>query len=82
MLRTFENKTATRTPTTAEINVATQKYPEMRTEIYIQPGKKLQDILQDGKSYRYGLIHLGGRDKNELYRKYEDCKRLLQFEFT
>jgi hypothetical protein len=33
--------------------------------------------MNDGQSYRYGLVNLGGRDRDDVLRKFEACQALL-----
>ena len=82
VLRTFEDKKVVRAPSQKEIEKIMELVPDARVKIMIQEGQNLSDEFQDGKSYRYGLIHLGARDKQELLEKYEFCKQLLPFEFA
>ena len=40
------------------------------TNWFVKEGQKLSEVFQDGKSYRYALVHLGGRDEQELVERY------------
>ncbi len=82
VLRTFEDKRVLQIPHQKEIEKVLQEFPDARIQIIAQEGQRLSDEFQDGKSYRYGLVHLGARDKQELLEKYEFCKQHLTFEFT
>lgn len=81
VLRTFEDKLVVATPSMIDQQSAYERFPDFRFYTEMQPGMRLSDVKQDGKSYRYGLIHLGGRDWRELGEKFEECKRLLPFAF-
>jgi hypothetical protein len=37
--------------------------------------------MQDTCSYRYGLLNIGGRDKEEILEIFDYCKRQLTFLF-
>lgn len=82
VLRRFDNKRVTKIPTAQELQRFYQEFPEARVETHVIAGQYLNAIMQDGKSYRYGLIHLGAKDRDELYAKFERSKQLLSFEFA
>lgn len=81
VLRVFEDKNIVKMPDQKEIDELHKQFPDARIQLYGIQGQKLSDQFQDGKSYRYGLIHLGARDRQELLEKFEECKQLLTFEF-
>lgn len=82
VLRIFEDKLIERMPTLQEIEYVHELFPDVRIQLYGTEGERLSSEPQDGKSFRYGLINLGARDRQELEEKYEACKALLQFKFT
>jgi hypothetical protein len=82
VLRTFENKRVIRIPTLHEQDIFYSTFPDARFYNLVQIGDLLSDTLQDGKSFRYALIHLGARDKKELAEKFEHAKQLLPYEFA
>ena len=49
-------------------------YPDIRVELHATPGRKLSDEFQDGKSYRYGILNLGGRDLADVLEQFESCR--------
>lgn len=81
VLRVFEDKKVVQVPTEEDLTCVHQAFPESRVQIFVQPGQKLSDTFQDGKSFRYGLIHLGGTTKQDLLDRYNRCMRLLPFKF-
>jgi len=81
VLRTFEDKYVVSLPSKSNIDFVEKIFPGTRIEICAQKDKKLSDIKQDPYSYRYGLIHLGGRDWIELLKKYQSCLEFLEFLF-
>ena len=81
VLRVFENKRVVKSPGPKELENLYQEFPDARCQLFVKEGGLLSDAPQDGKSYRYGLIHLGARDHQELHEKFEQCKRILDFEF-
>ena len=56
-------------------------FPDARLQIFAQEGKKLSDQIQDGHSFRYGLVHLGAQNFEQLYGYFEQSKKLLSFVF-
>ncbi len=81
VLRIFENKQIIGMPTITDMEASYKQFPDLRLYFFHEPGQMLNDIKQDGKSFRYGLIHLGARDAQELNEKFEACNRLLPFTF-
>ena len=81
VLRTFENKRVCKAPGPKELELLYAEFPDARVQTFVKEGELLSDAFQDGKSYRYGLVHLGARDSQELQEKFERCKEILGFEF-
>lgn len=81
VLRRFTDGKAIKIPSPEQLRNFYQQFPDGRVEIHIEEEQYLSSILQDGKSYRYGLIHLGAMSQNELLAKFEQSKQLLPFEF-
>ena len=55
--------------------------PETYINIDVNAGQTLSSIIQDGKSFRFGIINMGANSKEELLKKYSECKSNLTFEF-
>ena len=49
-------------------------YPDIRVELHATVGRKLSAELQDGRSYRYGIVNLGGRDRADVLAQFETCR--------
>ncbi len=81
VLRIFEDKKVVKIPSQKEIEKVLSLMPDARIQITASEGNMLSEEFQDGKSYRYCLIHLGARDKQELLEKYEFCLKHLPFKF-
>jgi len=77
VLRTFEDCQVAALPTEAELEQLAPLYPDIRVELHATVGRKLSDELQDGHSYRYGIVNLGGRDRAELLDQFEACRETL-----
>lgn len=82
VLRTFEDKRVLSVPSQAQVEHLLKRFPDARVEINASQGKLLSDVMQDGKSFRYGLINIGADSHEELDAKFELCKSLLDFQFT
>ncbi len=79
VLRTFENAMVAELPSDAEIAQVRDWYPDIRVEILATQGRRLSQEMQDGRSYRYGILSIGGRDREETLAIYERCKAQLTF---
>lgn len=79
VLRTFENATVTALPSAAEIANVQRLHPDARVEVLATPGRRLSQEMQDGESYRYGIISLGGRDRDDILAILAQCCSLLTF---
>lgn len=81
VLRTFKDKNVAQVPSDSSREALLKKHPDMRFELCAKKGKKLSDVLQDGKSYRYGLVHLGAHNWKQLDDYFDECKKILDFVF-
>jgi biotin carboxylase len=81
VLRTFENKRALHLPSPKDIEAVQRLYPDVRIEVLAKEGRRLSQELQDGRSYRYGIISLGGRDDEDIRERVENCLARLPFVF-
>jgi len=77
VLRSFEDCVVVALPSEADLERLVAIYPDMRIELHGELGKKLSDDLQDGTSYRYGIINLGGRDRADVLAQFEKCREIL-----
>jgi biotin carboxylase len=80
-LRVFEDTKVVATPTKRERAHVSSMFPDTRIEIHATRGKNLSDELQDGKSYLYATINVGGNNKKDLLSRLGQCKRALTFKF-
>lgn len=81
VLRVFEDKRVIASPSEKHREQFYQEFPDGRLSLFVQGGDQLSDVEQDGKSFRYGLVHLGARERQELLEKFELAKKVLPFEF-
>ncbi len=81
VLRTFQNQNVLKVPTREVIDGVVERHPDVRIEILARAGRKLSQQMQDGCSFRYGIVNLGGADRQEIAEHFERCARALRFEF-
>lgn len=81
VLRTFSDKKVIKIPTHANIECILYQIPDTRIKIFAKEGKQLGSEKQDGKSFRYALINIGGNDLQDLYEKLSFIKAHLPFSF-
>ena len=82
VLRVFDNRRVIKLPTRDDIDAVQTWQPDIRIEILATEGRKLSQELQDGHSYRYGLLNIGGRDAREILDIFEAAQRRLPFVFA
>jgi len=79
VLRIFQDQFVVKVPTQQNITTLYEQFPESRFELCCQENKKLSDVLQDGHSYRYGLVHLGGNSQEDILEKFKESQKILNF---
>lgn len=77
VLRAFADHRVVRLPEAEEIERLADFYPGIRVELHATAGRKLSDELQDGHSYRYGIVNLGGSDLAEVLERFEAMREAL-----
>ena len=77
VLRTFEDGVVAALPCAERLAEVERAYADIRVEIHATSGRKLSDELQDGASFRYGIVSLGGRDRAHVLRQFETCQAEL-----
>lgn len=81
VLRTFANGQVKKIPSKHESDLFYQQFPHGKLHVFVTVGQQLSDNPQDAESYRYGLIHLGGKDYQDLQDKFARARDLLPFSF-
>ena len=81
VLRTFRDMHVERVPSSADLEELSLRHPDIRVEVLAAEGRKLSEEMQDGHSFRYGIVSLGGRDWQDVVAKFEECRQQLRFEF-
>jgi biotin carboxylase len=79
VLRKFTDQEIVAQPSQLEIETLSARHPGLRVEAVGTIGERLSDTMQDEKSFRYGLIHLGGRDRQDILAALTECERNLSF---
>jgi hypothetical protein len=82
VLRTRQDRLVTRIPSEQEIARAAELVPDLVFKSRALPGRRLSEWPQDTFTYRYGLIHVGGRDEAELKARFALARSLLPFAFA
>jgi hypothetical protein len=77
VLRTFEDYVVAALPCEDKLAELEYLYPDVRLEIHATAGRKLSDEFQDGTSFRYGIVSLGGRDRADVLQRLEACRAEL-----
>jgi biotin carboxylase len=77
VMRAFADHHIMRIPDEAEVERIAGLYSGTRVELHATPGRKLSDELNDGHSYRYGIINVGGTDVVDVLEKFEAVREAL-----
>jgi biotin carboxylase len=77
VLRSFADLAVEAVPSDADVHRLARVYPDIRVEVHATPGRKLSDELQDGQSYRYGIVNLGGSDLADVLQRFAACRHEL-----
>jgi len=78
--RMFHNHYVRKSPTSGMMQKAHKRFPDALIAIHGTTGTYLSDHLQDGDSFLYAIINIGGRDMNDLMSRGRTCKRMLPFQ--
>jgi hypothetical protein len=79
VLRTFTNALVTKLPSPDEIARVHAHHPDVRVEVLATEGKRLSQEMQDGRSFRYGILNIGGRDRDDVLATFDRCRAMLSF---
>lgn len=82
VLRAFEDHLVARLPDADDRERLAILYPDLRVELHARAGQRLSDELQDGHSFRYGIVNLGGRDLIDVLGKFDAVHRALGLELV
>ena len=79
VLRTFEDQHVRALPSERELDRIAFEHPDIRIEVLGALNQRLSGEMQDGQSFRYGVINLGGRDRQDILATLRDCLQHLTF---
>jgi biotin carboxylase len=83
MLRTFEDGTVRRVPTTADLARLRAAMPEALVRVLVKPGTVLADApYQDSYSFELAEIFLGADSEDALLEKHRQALELLPFDIA
>jgi len=82
VLRSDTDLLVKRAPGQRDVARVEAALPDAHVSVLAGTGDRLSDLAQDSYTFRYGLIHLGARDKTDLQGKLRRAKRLLRYEFA
>jgi hypothetical protein len=82
VLRRFTDAMVVSTPSAADLARVLSWQSDARIEILATAGRRLSQEMQDGESYRFGIVSLGGRNAAHVVEIFEECGRLLPFTFA
>jgi ATP-grasp domain len=77
VLRSFEDFFVAALPSETDLDRLARDDPDIRTEILVRVGRTLSSELQDGNSYRYGIVNLGGRNRADVLARFAACRERL-----
>lgn len=81
VLRRFADARVLAVPSERDVAAMLERYPDATVQIYVKPGERLSDHEQDVESFRYGIVNLGGKDPDDLNRRWEEVRGMLPFGF-
>lgn len=81
VLRRFEDAYVVQIPSEKNINKIRCIHPDVRIEVLANPERNLSQQMQDGYSFRYGVINLGGSSHDEVLKDFSWCSQHLEFVF-
>jgi biotin carboxylase len=79
VLRVARDHLVVRAPIEDDIARLRSAIPDTHVYVTTEAGHRLSESAQDSYTYRYGLIHLGARDRRDLKKKLAKAKKLLRY---
>ncbi len=81
VLRLFEDRLVRQLPGRTELDDLYRRFPDARLKLLCEVGRRLSAELQDGKSYRYAVLNMGGESRADAVIRCEEALRGLTFGF-
>ena len=82
VLRLFADMSVARVPSPAELAAFQGRFPDARLKVLCREGQCLSDELQDGNSFRYAVLNLGGNSVGHLAERFAEAMDCLSFDFA
>ena len=81
VLRRFRDARVLEVPSREELDAIRSWQPALRVEVLATEGKLLSEEMQDGQSYRYGIINAGASTRRAALQVLTECASRLAFSF-
>ena len=78
--RVFDDRVVRRLPSREQLIRFGERFPDARLKILCREGHRLSEELQDGNSFRYSLLNLGGESREDVLRRYASAMTSLDFD--
>ncbi len=78
--RVFEDMVVRSLPAHGQLLRFAERFPDARLKILCREGHRLSEELQDGNSFRYALLNLGGESREDVLRRYASALASLDIE--
>ena len=82
-IKALKDQVATMKSGGASVAEIERQFDGARIWTEVARGDRLEDFesLEDGRSYRFGVVNLGAPDRTGLFRKFEEVRRALGYRF-
>jgi biotin carboxylase len=77
--RVFEDRLVARVPRREALQRFAESFPDARLKVLCREGHRLSEELQDGNSFRYALVNLGGDDRGHIASRHAEAMARLDF---
>ena len=81
-LRRFQDAWVRELPSEKSLKRLERRFPDLRVEVLAEQGQLLSHSMQDGCSFRYAIINIGGSDRDDVLRNIAECIKELKFDFA
>jgi len=82
VFRSFRDARVVKVPSAADVAALRRAFPDARLHVDAREGIRLSDREFGVESYRYAILNLGGRDRRDLFARFERARRMLPFELS
>jgi len=81
-LRRFQDAWVRELPSEESLERLKRRFPDVRVEVLAEEGQLLSRSMQDGCSFRYAIVNIGGSDRDDVLRNLAECIKELRFDFA